>query len=87
MNAKQEYDSNKEEINEIEEKIEALKKESKTLLEANQTLLQNNCMYRDNEKRICTYDNTPLNRDGWYCSDCISAGYCHPKIKIFEVEN
>jgi len=80
-NAKELFEDNKERIEEIQEEINLLKKEKAKLKQENDWLLADNCTYRDEVKGKCTYDNTPLNKEGYYCTDCVSANYSHIKIK------
>jgi hypothetical protein len=81
MKAKDHYEYNLERIQEINEKREKLKKERKKLSEENHWLLADNCKWRNEKEQKCDYDNTPLNKDGYECSDCVTMNYSHISFK------
>ena len=73
MIEKMEYYSSLKEIEdgikEREERIKAKKKEIKELEEIKYNYIEEHCVH--NKGDICAQSNTPRNRYGWYCSDCI----------------
>ena len=81
MNPKTKYDLNKSRIEDIECEIKELKQQREKLRKENFWLLVENCTFINKKENRCDYDNTPLNRDGHFCSDCVSGGYSHIKIK------
>jgi len=81
LKAESEIDYIDRRIEEIEDKKSKLSEEKKELINKKNALLEQFCKWINKKKGKCDYDNTPLNKEGYYCSDCISAGYDHIKIK------
>jgi len=81
-NIKQEFEFINEELEDITAEIRNLKSKRQDLRQKKREILEKHCKYRNEKKGICDYDNSPLNKEGYYCSDCVSAGYSHISIKL-----